>query len=185
MRRSLPRLFAIALVVFSLILMASANASAQELVASNVLNTATVLPASMTSTVLFPAPTAIATAAAAAEIAAPIASVSQSSRFNDVRRPAALPALYASTALLQALDAHSTMTAINAGAHEANPLMKGVATNKGAMLAVKAGVAGATIYMAEKMWKRNPVGAVAMMAVVNGVNAFVVAHNYKVAQSLR
>jgi len=183
MRRSLPRLFAIALVVFSLVVLASANGSAQELVASNVINTATVLPAAMTSTVLFPAPATMT--AKAAEVSAPVPSMTQASRFGDTRRPAALPALYASTALLQVLDAHSTMTAIDAGAHEANPLMKGVATNKGAMLAVKAGVAGATIYMAERMWKRNPVGAVAMMALVNGVNAFVVAHNYRVARSLR
>ena len=183
MRRSLPRLFAIALVVFSLLVLASANVSAQELVASNVINTSTVLPAAMTSTVLFPAPAT--TTVKAAEVSAPIPSMTQPSRFTDARRPTALPALYASTALLQALDVHSTMTAIDAGAHEANPLMKGVATNKGAMLAVKAGVAGATIFMAEKMWKRNPVGAVAMMAVVNSVNAFVVAHNYQVARSLR
>jgi hypothetical protein len=35
------------------------------------------------------------------------------------------------------------------------------------------------------MWRRNPVGAIALMAVINGVNAVVVAHNYKVANSLR
>ena len=180
MRRSLPRLFATALVAF--VALGSASASAQELIASNVMNTATVLPSSVTSTVLFPA-TPVTTASAQA--ATPLTSISRSARFDGPSRPAALPALYASTALLQALDAHSTMKAIGAGAHEANPVMKGVAGNKGALLAVKAGVAGATIFMAEKMWKRNPVGAVAMMAVVNSVNAFVVAHNYRVARSLQ
>jgi Domain of unknown function (DUF5658) len=180
MRRSLPRLFATALVV--LVGLGSASASAQELVASNVMNTATVLPSSMTSTVLFPATPATT---AAAQAATPLTAIGQSGRFDGPRRPAALPALYASTALLQALDAHSTMKAIGAGAHEANPMMKGVAGNKGALLAVKAGVAGATIFMAEKMWRRNPVGAVAMMAVVNSVNAFVVAHNYRVVKGLQ
>jgi hypothetical protein len=46
---------------------------------------------------------------------------------------------------------------------------------------VKAGAAAGTIYFAEKLWRRNRVGAVAMMVVVNGVTAAVVAHNYKVA----
>jgi hypothetical protein len=180
MRRSLPRLFAIALVAF--VGLGTTRASAQDLVAANVLNAATVVPSSMSSTVLFPA---LPLTATAAQTTTPLASIGQPARFDGPRRPAALPALYASTALLQALDAHSTMKAINAGAHEANPMMKGVAGNKGALLAVKAGVTGATIFMAERMWKRNPVGAVAMMAIVNGVNAFVVAHNYRVVKGLQ
>jgi hypothetical protein len=179
MRRSLPRLFAITLVAF--VGLGTSRASAQDLVAANVLNTATVVPSSLSSTVLFPATPLAATAA---QTTTPL-TIGQSARFDGPRRPAALPALYASTAILQALDAHSTIKAINAGAHEANPMMKGVAGNKGALLAVKAGVTGATIFMAEKMWKRNPVGAVAMMAIVNGVNAFVVAHNYRVVKGLK
>lgn len=182
MRRTLPRLFALTLIVLAFVACASTTASAQEQVAASVINTATVLPAAMTSTVLFPA---TSMTARVAEAQGPIPQISQVERYNGPKRPMALPALYASTILLQALDAHSTMTAIDLGAHEANPLMKGAAGNKGTMLAVKAGVAGATIYFAEKMWKRNPVGAIAMMAVINGVNALVVAHNYKVANSLR
>ncbi len=87
---------------------------------------------------------------------------------------------------MQALDAHSTYAAINRGGVEANPLMKGVVGNKGAMMAVKAGVAASTIWMAERMWKKgNRVGAIATMLIVNGVTAAVVANNYKVASSLR
>jgi hypothetical protein len=108
-----------------------------------------------------------------------------SESFGDSRRPALLPPLYASTIVLQVLDAHSTMSAIRNGAHEANPFMQGVAKNNGAMLAVKAGVAASTIFFAEKMWKRNRVGAVAMMVALNTIDALVVVHNYGVASRLR
>jgi hypothetical protein len=102
-----------------------------------------------------------------------------------VRRPALLPALYASNVVLQALDAHSTLTALKQGAREANPMMQGVAGNPTALIAVKAGAAAGTIYFAEKLWRRNRVAAIALMAAVNGVSAIVVAHNYKVASRLR
>ena len=50
--------------------------------------------------------------------------------------------------------------------------MQGVVQNKGAMMAVKAGVAAGTIFLAERMWKRgNRVGAIATMLVANGVTA--------------
>ena len=67
-----------------------------------------------------------------------------------------LPALYVAQGALQAMDMHSTMQAISRGAHEANPMMQGVVNNKGAMLAVKAGVAASTILMSEKMWRVSP-----------------------------
>lgn len=182
MRRTLPRPFALALAVLSFVALASVPASAQEQVAAAVSNAATLLPASMTSTVLFPATSNLVVAG---DAAAPLPAIAGVERYGGPRRPLALPALYASTALLQALDAHSTMKAISLGAREANPLMKGAAGNRGALIAVKAGVAGASIYLCERMWKRNPVAAIAMMAVMNGVNAALVAHNYKVARNLR
>ena len=105
---------------------------------------------------------------------------------NRVRRPALLPALYVAQGALQAMDIHSTYSAIDRGAHEANPLMKNVVGNKGAMMAVKAGVAASTIWMAESMWKRgNRVGAIVTMIAANSVTGFVVAHNYKVAGQLQ
>jgi hypothetical protein len=105
--------------------------------------------------------------------------------FSSMRRPALLPALYAANVALQALDAHSTLTALDLGAREANPVMQGVVGNKPALLAVKAGAAVGTIYFAEKLWRRNRVGAVVMMVVVNGVTTAIVAHNYKVADRMR
>jgi len=99
-------------------------------------------------------------------------------------RPAALIPLYATFAVLQGLDARSTLTAIHSGASEANPLLGGVASNSGALLAVKMGAAAGTILVAEKLWHHNPVAAVALMIGLNSAYAIIVAHNYHVAGSM-
>lgn len=96
------------------------------------------------------------------------------------KRPTTLAVLYGSYGLLQAMDIVTTRQAIAAGAHEANPVIK--KGNMGAMLAVKAAGGAATMFVAEKMWKKNRVGAVVLMAVANGVSAAVVAHNHRNAQ---
>jgi hypothetical protein len=178
MPRVLPRL---ALTVAAALL-ATTPAAAQDFMAAH----------NMTDAVLFPIapvvrPAQVAPVTAAAEQRpAGLVPAPDAASFQDSRRPLLLPALYVSQVALQALDAHSTYTALGRGAQEANPLMKGVVGNRGAMLAVKAGVAASTIWVSEKLWRRgNRVGAIALMTVVNGVTAAVVAHNYRVAASLR
>lgn len=94
------------------------------------------------------------------------------------RRPAALPAMYATLGVLQALDVYSTRRALGAGAHEANPLMKSAAGSSAAMLAVKALSSAGTIYFAERAWKKNRKGAVVLMAAINGVSAAIAARNF-------
>lgn len=91
------------------------------------------------------------------------------------KRPALLPVLYGTYAGLQVMDIVSTRKAIAAGAREANPLMQkgGMATT----IAMKAASSVGTVYVAEKMWKRHRVGAIVLMAAMNGVSAAVVAHN--------
>jgi hypothetical protein len=96
------------------------------------------------------------------------------------RRPTALAALYGTYGTLQALDVVSTRRAIAAGAQERNPLMKN--GNLGAMIAVKAAAGASTIYFAERMWKKNRVGAVIVMAALNGATAAIVAHNQRNAR---
>ena len=91
------------------------------------------------------------------------------------RRPVALCALYGTYATLQAMDVISTRRALSTGAAEQNPLMK--SGQMGAMIGVKAAAGVSTIYFAEKLWKKNRVGAVIVMAALNGVQAAVVAHN--------
>lgn len=184
MFRSLPS-FVVASAAF-LTLSVVVPAQAQELMAANAVANTVLFPV----TPVAPAPVALSaradTTVATAE-GEQAASISRSSfEPRRGRRPLALPALYAAQAALQALDAHSTYAALSRGGIEANPLMKGVVRNKGAMMAVKAGVAASTIWIAERMWKRgNRIGALATMLIANGVTAAVVANNYKVASSLR
>jgi uncharacterized protein DUF5658 len=94
-------------------------------------------------------------------------------------RPAALPALYAGYAALQAFDVYSTRRAIGRGAREVNPLMQGVVGNTGALVALKAGVGVSTIVAAERLWKTNKTAAVAVMVASNTVSAIVAARNVR------
>src|ERR1700730_1540694 len=55
----------------------------------------------------------------------------------EARAAQTLLPLYASTAVLQLLDMHSTMTAMKHGAVEGNPLMAGVTSQKPALLVVE------------------------------------------------
>ena len=95
------------------------------------------------------------------------------------RRPSALLPLYVSFASLQALDAHSTSRALDHGAVEANPLMRGIAGNTAGMLAVKAAGTAGVIYAGEKLWRRNKTAAVLFMVAANSALALVVQHNYR------
>jgi hypothetical protein len=95
------------------------------------------------------------------------------------QRPAALVPLYVSFASLQALDAHSTTRALERGAVESNPLMKGLAGNTAGMLAVKAAATAGVVYSAERIWKRNKTAAELFMAAANSAMGWVVQHNYR------
>jgi hypothetical protein len=101
-------------------------------------------------------------------------------RFDVTRRPVALPALYVTFAALQIADARSTFGAVGRGAQETNPLMgRG---NQATLWAVKAATAASTIYFTERLWKKNRVAAILVMAAVNGSSAAIVAHNMKQAR---
>jgi hypothetical protein len=97
------------------------------------------------------------------------------------RRPGALFPLYVSFGTLQVLDTHSTSRAITSGAVEANPMMKGIAGNEAAMLAVKAAGTAGVIFASEKIWKRNRTAAVIFMIATNAGMAWVVQNNYRAA----
>jgi hypothetical protein len=136
------------------------------------------------------APTADAAVTATATdsaTAAPPVSVTLSPRewVAANRRPSLLPGLYASFAALQMFDVYSTQRAIAGGAHEANPMMKTVVGNKAAFYAVKAASTVAPMLAAERLWKRNKIAAIAVMAASNGVMAVVAAHNASVLKGQR
>lgn len=101
-------------------------------------------------------------------------------------RGAALPILYGTLIGLQAYDGWSTATAVRLGAVEANPVMAPVATNPGAMWALKAGATTASIYAAERLWRRHRrVEAIATMVAVNGMMVAVAARNASTMRQLK
>jgi hypothetical protein len=98
---------------------------------------------------------------------------------------ASLRALSISAAALQGLDAYTTLAALNGGAQEANPMMRGAARNPALLIAVKSSMTAATIYAAHRLWPRNKAAALAVLAITNGVMATVVARNMSVLNQVR
>ena len=98
------------------------------------------------------------------------------------KRPAVLPALYVSLGAMQALDIYSTRSALKAGARESNAVAAPFAGNTGSMLGLKVASTAGTILFAERMWKKNKVGAIVMLAAINGATAAVSMHNMRNAR---
>ena len=95
------------------------------------------------------------------------------------RRPGALIPLYVSFGALQVLDAHSTSRALDGGAVEANPIMRGIAGNRIGLLGLKAAATTGFIFATEKMWKRNKTASIIFMIASNSAMAWVVQNNYR------
>ena len=112
----------------------------------------------------------------------PVAATVPVTTNRSLSRPAALPLLYASYAVLQAYDVRSTTQALGRGASEVNPLMQGVAGNPAGLVTLKAATTVGTVFAAEKLWRRHRTAALALMAVSNGVMATIAANN---ARTLR
>lgn len=97
-------------------------------------------------------------------------------------RPRTQTALYGSFLVLQLLDAHSTRRALASGGREANPVMAPVVGNVAALAAVKVAGTALTIYLTEKLRKRNSTVAAAVTIGLNVLSVFVITHNYRVAR---
>jgi len=95
------------------------------------------------------------------------------------KRPAALMPLYASFITLQVLDLHSTAYALDRGAVETNPAMKGLVDNQVAMGAMKAAGTAGVIFISEKLRTKNKAAALALMIASNTAMTWVVQHNYR------
>jgi hypothetical protein len=96
-----------------------------------------------------------------------------------------LPAMYVSYAVLQVFDGYQTIQGVSRGGQELNPLMTGISGSPAAIWTIKALSAAAAIGAAERMWKTNKAGAIAVMLVANGVSAVVAAHNASVLRQMR
>jgi Domain of unknown function (DUF5658) len=101
--------------------------------------------------------------------------------YQPPRRPVVLPMLYAGFAFLEGFDVHSTITALNDHAREANPVMKAIATQPGPFLAVKVGVTTLSIVSAERLWKQgHRTSAITTIAALNVFMGYVAVHNAQV-----
>jgi hypothetical protein len=95
------------------------------------------------------------------------------------RRPAALLPLYASFVALQVLDMHSTRYALDRGAIESNPAIRGLTGTTVGMAAVKAGATAGVIFFSEQLRMKNKAAAVGLMIATNSMMGWVVQHNYR------
>jgi hypothetical protein len=92
-----------------------------------------------------------------------------------------LGSLYASTVILQGLDVHSTLSAINQGGVEANPMIAPVTSHPVAFVAMKSAVTATSLVAAHRIAGHNKMAAIALLAGINSAYALVVAHNYHLA----
>jgi hypothetical protein len=128
--------------------------------------------------------TSLPFSAPASPEASPVTATDAATRFVSAdplptRRPPSLPVLYGSFAVLQALDIHSTLSAVHAGGHESNPAVKGLVGQPAAFVAVKVAASVGTVSLTERLWKKHRTAAVVLMVVVNGTYATIVASNYR------
>lgn len=130
-----------------------------------------------------PAPTLAAQAQAVARQETPRLVAPSRQELYTLREPAWFTSVHVATALMQVLDAHSTFKAIDAGAVEANPLLKAVGGNRAAFSAIKAGVAGSLIWGTHSMAKSHPLRALIVAGAVNSVYATIAARNYGIARN--
>lgn len=99
-------------------------------------------------------------------------------------RGSLLPPLYVSLIGLEAYDGYSTTRALKHGATESNALLSPVVGNSPALWAVKGAATFASIYAAERLWRRGHRGqAIVVMVVSNGVMAAVAASNASVLRA--
>jgi hypothetical protein len=106
-------------------------------------------------------------------------------QLSNVERPVILPALYATLGGMQAWDIYTTTRALKVGAHEANATAASFSSHAGSLVGLKAATTVGTIFFAERMWKKNKVGAIVMLVAVNSATAAVSMHNMRNARSGR
>jgi len=96
-----------------------------------------------------------------------------------------MPSLYVATVLTQALDAHSTFAAIDAGAREGNPLIGRLAHSRPGFIALKAAIASSAIWLGRDLAKSRKKRAVLALIALNAGYAALAVHNYRTADSMR
>jgi Domain of unknown function (DUF5658) len=94
---------------------------------------------------------------------------------RDVSVPPSLTDMYLKHAALQSLDVLTTVSALSQGHAEANPILgKG---HTAAIVGAKVAAMSASVYLTQKLWKRNPKAAMVTMVVTNAVLSAVIVNN--------
>jgi hypothetical protein len=104
--------------------------------------------------------------------------------WEPLARGRVLPTLYVGLIALEAYDGYSTSRGLKNGAVESNTLLRRLAANPTALWAVKGGATFVSIYMAERLWRKNHRGqAIALMVVTNGLMTAVAFNNASVLRA--
>jgi hypothetical protein len=98
---------------------------------------------------------------------------------NSSRPSLTLPALQVSFGALQIMDVVSTTRALNAGLSEGNAAMRGVVERPLAVAAVKAGATAATVFLVNRMARKNRAAAILTMVAINSAYSVVVVRNFQ------
>jgi hypothetical protein len=98
---------------------------------------------------------------------------------------AVFPALYSGFIATQALDVHSTLRAIDAGAVEANAAMRWATESPARFIALKSATTTGIVFLIEKVRKKHPKTAMFLLVGLNSASAVIVAHNYRAASHSR
>jgi hypothetical protein len=121
-----------------------------------------------------------------AKMTAPAGDLLAAVRVGSANRGPLLPSLYVSLIGLQIYDGYSTSRGLAHGAIEANTFMSVVTNHPAILWAAKSGAAFASIYIAERLWRRGRRGqAVAVMIASNGLMMAVAASNASVIRAQR
>jgi hypothetical protein len=90
-----------------------------------------------------------------------------------------LPALQVTFGALQIMDVVSTRRALNAGLSEGNTVMRGVVDRPLAVAAVKVGATAATVFLVNRVARKNRAAAILTMVAINSAYSFVVVRNIR------
>jgi hypothetical protein len=105
-------------------------------------------------------------------------------QFEPPARGGILPSLYVGLIALQLYDGYSTSQGLENGGVESNALLRAYADNPTALWIVKGGATFASIYMAERLWRKNHRGhAIALMVVTTGLMAVAAFNNASVLRA--
>ncbi len=141
--------------------------------------------AQQTPRLTFKTDRAIAQAVAQAAATPPAADATPATPVDGTGRPSpVMQSLYVTTAVVQMLDAHSTLKAVDAGADELNSIVAPLSHHPPAFIALKAGMAAAFIYGGHTMSKHHKVGAIITLGVLNACYLAIAVHNYDVASTM-